>query len=324
MPDLTRFFHSRNCTMLMFLIAVAAACVAWHSGEVTPLADSGGLLCGSPNAWIAGSELSLVVALALMAAVAVCAIALNSVYNFMRDPSALAASLFMAMIMAMPSIAGAFCSGQLMCLLFIGLAAVLFGSYADTAASRRVFLVFFALSAGAMFQYACIYYIPVFLLGMAQMRVFRFKTLLAALIGLITPLWILYAFGYLSAGSIRWPEFYFTIYGGDFLAMLPLLLALVVTVVLGFSAMTGTLMKMLSYNAKYRAFNGFLAIMLLATILFIIIDFINVSVYLPVLILLSAYQMAHYFSLHRSRKSWWAPASVFAAYFLLYLSNYLL
>lgn len=56
--------------------------------------------------------------------------------------------------------------------------------------------------------------------------------------------------------------------------------------------------EMLSYNSRIRAANGFLTTLMLATMLFIFIDYNNIMVYVVLLNILVSYQVGHYFATH--------------------------
>ena len=58
--------------------------------------------------------------------------------------------------------------------------------------------------------------------------------------------------------------------------------------------------------------------------LFSIVDYVNLSVYFPILCLTSAYQMAHYFSIRKPRGGVWVILSILAVYLLLYSACYYL
>lgn len=322
MPRLYRFFNSRNCTALMFLCAVVMTCMAYANGHVDEITGSRGPLFPSPNRWLPPCDLSLVISLVLMAVTAVSFIALNKVYNFMRAPSALTSSLYLLMLASLPLAAGQFYGGGLLCVVLLGVTAILFSCYGDTSTNRRVFLVFFLLSLASMVQYAFMFYIVIAVPGMAQMRLLNFKSLIAAVLGVVAPFWILYGFGLIDFDDIHWPQFESTFSQLSVPDMITVFAAVGITVIVGFAAMCVNLIKILSYNAKFRAYNGFLTLLYIATVIFLIVDYVNLSVYFPTLCLGSAYQVAHYYSVHRQRGAVWIILSLIVLYVAIYAACY--
>lgn len=143
MNRLNRYLHSRNFTALMFVFAAVMTYMAFRCGHVDEITGSRGTVFPSPNRWLPQGEPSLAVSMVLMALTAVSFISLNKVYNFMRAPSALTPSLYFVMLASLPLAAGQFYGGTLMCVVLLGVTALMFSCYGDSSANRRVFLVFF-------------------------------------------------------------------------------------------------------------------------------------------------------------------------------------
>ncbi|MDE6345729.1 MAG: hypothetical protein K2L55_03565 [Muribaculaceae bacterium] len=319
---LNRYFHSRNCTALMFVIAAVMAYMALRSGNVDEITGSRGTVFPSPNRWLPQGGVSLAVSLLLTALTAVSFIGLNKVYNFMRAPSALTSSLYTVMLASLPLASAQFYGGTLMCVVLMGVTALMFGCYGDSSSNRSVFLMFFILSLASLVQYAFMFYIPVAVIGLAQMRIFNLRSIIAVFTGIVCPVWILYGFGVMDFSDIRWPQFTSTLARLSLPGMITVFTAVGLTMILGFTAMCANLMKILSYNAKFRAYNGFLTLLLIFTILFIIVDYTNLSAYFPILCLTSAYQIAHYFSIRRPRGGVWLILSIIVIYLAVYSACY--
>lgn len=322
MNRLSRYLHSRKCTTLTIVIATIVTCVAFLNGHVVEIAGSRGTLFPSPNNWNIPGNLSLIISLALMVATAFTFTTLNKVFNFMRIPSAMTSTLYVVMLTSLPTAAGQFFGGTLLCFVLLGVTALLFSCYADTSATRRVFLIFFILSFASLVQYAFMFYIVVAILGLAQMRILNLRSILAMILGVITPVWILYGFGAMELSDIGWPQFANSISQLTLPGMITVFAAVGVTMVIGFAAMCANLMKILGYNAKFRAFNGFLSLILIFTLLLIIIDNPNIAVYFPLLCLSGAYQVAHYLSVRGPRSVVWTMDSIVILYIAIYAASY--
>lgn len=324
MNRLIRYFHSRNCTALTFVFAAAMTYMAFRTGHVDEITGSRGTVFPSPNRWLPPGELSLVISLAAMALTATSFIALNKVFNFMRAPSALTSSLYITMLTSLPMAAGQFYGGTLMCLVLLGVTALMFSCYGDTSANRLVFLIFFILATASLIQYAFMFYLPVAVLGLAQMRILNLRSIIAAVTGIICPIWILYGLGLMDTADIGWPHFASTFSRLSLPDMITVFAAVGITIGLGFGSMCANLIKILSYNAKFRAYNGFLTLLLISTILLTIVDYNNLSVYFPLLCLAGAYQVAHYFSIRRPKGVAWFILAVIIVYLAVYSACYYL
>ena len=77
--------------------------------------------------------------------------------------------------------------------------------------------------------------------------------------------------------------------------------------------------KIISYNAQTRAYNGFFAMLSLLSILLMLIDFTNFIIYVPILNCCAALQLGHLFTIYESRRSYIGIIAVFVVYFALYL-----
>lgn len=316
--DITAFSHTRKASLLMALIAVAATLVAYMRGDVTPIIGNRGLAFLSANEWLDPGATSLWINLALNIGIVILSTTLNKTFNIMRSLTALWGSLFIVMQCALPMFIGQFYGGTLLCLIMIGIIALMFSVYGYTDRRRRIFMIFFLLSAASFIQYAFMFYIPVLLIGLVQMRALNPRSFVAAFIGIVTPPWILIGSGIISISDLRWPEFISTLTVLDRPEMIHTFSTIGVTVLTGIVFLCGNFMKLLSYNARFRAYNGFLTLLMSATILLIFIDYSNLSIYVPLLNFTAAYQIAHFFSNRRSRGSYIPIALIVMLYLLLY------
>lgn len=318
---LTAFLHTRNCTVLAAVVVTAMTYIAYRSGAVVPIAGSRGLALPSANEWLAEGEVSLWLNLAVNAAIAGMATSLNKAFNIMRSLTGLWGTLFIVFQGALPLVTGQFYGGTLMCVAMLLVMAVMYSCYGDTGRRKRVFLVFLLMSAGTLIQYAYMFYLPVMFAGLAQMRIMDGRSVTAALLGLATLPWILFGCGVLSLGDVRWPEFVGTFSMLDVSDMVMVFVTVGLTALLGIIFLCGNVIKLLSYNARNRANNGFLALLMITTVVLILVDYGNLSIYLPLLSLTSAYQAAHFFSSRRHKSSYIPILLIIALYITLYVLN---
>lgn len=302
--SVTSFLHSRGATTVAALLLALLSVIAFSSGQVVPVGGNRGLALTSTNLWLPHGYLSLFINLALLLGAAAGMLALNKEYNIMRSITSLWASLFLITQCAVPSIDAQLTGGALLTVIFLADTALLFGCYDRPSRRRPIFLLFAILSGVSLFQYGYMFFIPVFIAGLAQMKILSLKSIVAALLGVITPQWILFGTGILSIDDVAWPRFVSSLSVISGREVILLMSAVGATALIGLGFFIGNFMKLLSYNARNRAFNGFLALMLLATVLLLVIDYHNIALYWPLLNLLAAYQTSHFFTSRRYTRSY--------------------
>lgn len=315
----TRFMHSRAGAIMMAGLAVMGARFAAAHGHTGIIHPCGGHVLFPVEGWLASHGADGWANIMLNLLIAFMMIYLNKIYNMLRGITMLHAGIFMIMQMAIPPLLGDMYQGTFLCLTLLACVFLMYPAFSDPAATRNVFLTFCLLSAGVMLQYAFIVYIPVFIIGCAQMRIMSFRTIIAAILGLVTPWWITIGAGMVSTGDIRIPA-PCDIFGDMDASMM---LAIVTTVaVSGFVAVTAwvlNFMKMMSYNAPTRAYNGLITIMMFVTIPAMVLDHGNILTYAPVLNCCASFHIGHFFATHKQDQSYIAIFSTIIIYLSLYV-----
>ncbi len=315
---ISHFLHTRSATVVMSLLAVAGALAALATGRVTDFCGDGGFVMSSPDGWFTGAVASFSVNVAVVVSIAVLSIVINKQFNTMRSLSSLFAGLFMIMVAATPSQLARFNSGSLLAVVFVGAAMLLFSAYQNFSSQRRVFSAFFFLSAGTLCQYAFLLYVPVFLIGMAQMKIFNVRNVMAAVLGLVTPLWILMGFGIITPDDFYLPDISLAWKHYADPAVLTVFVTAVLTAFVGIMFFMMNMIKILSYNSRIRAVNGFMAIAMIATVIFTLFDFNNIATYMPLLSWLAAYQAGHFFATNTNARSYIGVFVLLAVYLGIY------
>lgn len=302
----------------MLIIAALMAGLAYVGGRVEPLGGPIGIGLLPPQEWIASPLGSLIVSWICTVGMGVLILYVNRQFNVLRSLTSLVALMFFVMQMALPSVVDRFYGGDIMGVLSLVNIVLLFSSYADPGCQRRIFLLFLLQTLAAFTDLSYLLYLPVYILGMLQMRIFNLRTLLAAGLGILCPAWVLFGLGILRPDMLRMPEFrmMWQMFGDP--TVIHALVVTGFTIVLGILFTSANLLKILSYNSRVRAFNGFLTLMLGATSLFAVLNFNNFAFYIPILNCLTAYQIAHFFTYRRSRRSYIPILLLVAAYFLFY------
>jgi hypothetical protein len=319
--ELSTALHSRGASFIMMALALTLAGLAYAKGDMVDYDADKGLLLPSPNQWLDDAALSLAASLALNALTVTLMSFINSTFNPFRSMTGLFAGLFFMFQAATPRLMVSLYGGTLTAAVMMTVTVILFSVYGTTDNTRRVFLMGLLLSATATCQYAAAFYLPLVLLGCAEMRVFNLRSLLACIVGVITPFWIIFGLGLRPLDALRWPDFvsYFSALPES--RVLSSAITTGITVALGLLATVFNLFKVLSYNNRARAFNGFLCLTFLATALLMLFDFIDIICYVPLLNCCAAFQIAHFFALHKSRRSYIAILTIIAGYVALSLWN---
>ncbi len=315
---LSLFFHKRSGTAVLAVIALVCAYLSFRNGAPMPLDGDKGLLLQSPNLWFVSGAGSFTLSIVSYGLISFLMLSINRSFNVLRSMTMLFCGMFLIMGLGTPDLMVQFYGGTLMCVVMLLCSVMLFSVYGAPDQTRRIFLLFLIVSLTGMCQYAIFFYIPALLLGCAQMRVLGLRAFLAAIFGIVTPPWVLIGLGIVQVDSITAPDFsnYFSSMGMS--EMLPAVVAVGFTVLLGIGFTIANLFKILGYNAHTRAQNGFFSLMLLFTVLLIFIDYTEAAVYVPMLYCGTAFQIGHYFTLRRTRRSYIPILLIVVSYIAIY------
>lgn len=316
---ISNFFHGKSATALVMVVAVLCCLLAWQRGAVAHISGNLGLGLPAPNGWLPFTPLSALVNMGLSLLMALLFIYINRRFNILRSLTALPGTMFLAMLTALPTVTGQFYGGSLLLLIGLWCLSLLYSVYAEPRGQRQVFLIFFLLSAASFTQAAFVFYMPVFLIGCIQMRILNLRTVIAALLGIITPPWILFGFGIVDPRHMEWPQLVVAWSAFDKAEIAHAMAVTVVTVSAGVVFTVANILKILSYNSRVRAYNGFLTLLEIFTAIFILLNFNNFTFYIPLLDCLVAYQIGHFFTYRRSKRSYIPILLLMLLYFGLYV-----
>lgn len=306
--SVNRFINNRYCLLMMGLMA-AVLSYFFHVSGIGHAPGGAGIW----NTGIAGCSLWAVNALTVLA-VAVMMRVLDKNFAFVREYTVIYAAYFLFSSLCNPSYSVGFPRAAAVNAVLMVCVWVLFGGYQQKGRRSFVFLISFVLSLCSLFDYSFLFYIPVFILGFMQMKIFSFKGLLAILLGLAVPYWIACGSGMLAFDDLRFPrlviskEKYLTEIGLS--GLYRIILAVVVGSVLG----SINLFKLMNYRMQLRSYNGFFTVLALLSIIFIVVDATNFATYLMSLNICVAYQVAHFLTTRKMRRG-------YILFFFLILAN---
>lgn len=121
--------------------------------------------------------------------IAYCLIELNTTFSLIRTRTTLHVTLYLLFFAGFPFL-HTYSNEQWIPLLFIISLFCLFRSYESPYAATPIFHSFLFLGIASLILPQVLYFTPLLYIYMAALRAFTFRTLLAGLIGLLTPYWI--------------------------------------------------------------------------------------------------------------------------------------
>ena len=285
---INEYFNGSAFMVLCAALLVLVAFVARALGAQPPAVEGHGVCFSFKGLLFADGTLSAAVNVLCLLMTGAVLLTVNKVFTFVRSLTHLTASAFYLLALANPSGLVAFNVGTLMCLLAAMTLPLLFSAYQDRHSQHRIFLVFALVATGCMFHYGFLALIPAYLLGFLYMGVLNLKGLLAMLFGLITPYWIVLGLGIVSPAEALAPQWLLM----ERLPMTPLVVLTASAAVLGIVLAAMNLHTILNYRMQPRVYNAFLIILLVLTVVALLLDHRDMAVYLPLLSLMVAVQVA--------------------------------
>lgn len=303
------------------ILLLAGARIAFQTGEVSYFDFDRGIALPSANLWIDSDRLTMIVNTALILATALSWMLVIQFFNPFRALTTLPASFFLLMMLSVPDFTDQLYTGTVLGAVMPLCVALLWSAFADPGALRRIYLIFVILSALSMTQYCFAVYIPVFIVGCFQMKIFSMRTIVAILLGLVTPWWIVFGLGLVSPGDIHLPDsanFFSGFETDEFVSSMAVIGITVLLLIIGWVA---SFMNVLTLNANLRAFNGNISLIGLTTLLAMAIDFGNVPSYLPLLMLIASYELSYMFGINKGKRRFIPILAIMAVYVAIFVNR---
>lgn len=261
-----------------------------------PCEGSPGILFPSAEKWLSSSPLSNhSVNSILILSGGILLLRINNLFSLIQKHTLLLFLFFLLLEVCSPSLS-LLCNGNIMAVVLTMILFPFFSAYQQERA-QPAFLMMGIISLCTLFCPKFAYYIPLFIIGFAQIRYFTLKSLLGAFIGFATPFWVLIGIGIMpfSGLSALIPDFTFhipeTLPFND-----PQFWTIVLTALLGLFSGTATLYTTFNEKRQTRAYNGFINLLSVYSAILLIIDYRNYTLYLPVLNMAVAMQAAFFFT----------------------------
>lgn len=238
-------------------------------------------------------------------------------HNLHHSLSDTYAAMMLLMGAALPAACGALQPGLLLLPVMLLCVALMFGMYQSPDRTRRCMVVFLCLGAGAMVNVGFVLFVPVMFIGLAQMRVFTPRMVAAALIGLLVPYWLAWAFGCITISDFIIPLGYTVPAGDQLLQSLPQVCAVAVTMLAGLITASVNMLVIYTRNARTRALNGLLLILGTVSGIACVADWPNMLFYVPLLCGCTAYQIGLFYSLYAKQRPYMFVLTLMSIYFVL-------
>lgn len=287
--------------VLLAVLLLLASGIAFETGILGEVDSGNGVFYALSGNFIANQELSFALNMVSIMAIVSLTVMLNKAFSFVRAVTFSYASMFLLLEMANPLVCARFYTGTAMCLVMVVGMFVLFASYQQKGLSqRRIFLVFALLSFCCMFQYAFLVLLLAFMVGFFQMRAVDIRGILAMLIGIVTPFWIMIGLGITNPLTAQ-PPLIETIWSSLQLSQVKLVIATTIVVaVLTILLMIVNVFTFMNYRLQKRVYNTFIIVLALLSMGMMCIDYRNMMIYVPILNWCLAVQVAHAFTINSS------------------------
>ncbi len=280
-----------------------------------------GICLLSPEAWGLPPLLSWGINVALMFLMSVTLAMANRRYNFIPTPSNLFSGAWLIMAGTNIVVASHLCTSTLLGLANLLCIITLISQYGQSSFTRGIFFIASTLAWGSMFQYSFLFFIPVYAVCAAVLKLFHWKEFMAMLMGVATPYIILLGLGavspeqfYMPRISYLWdafkgePESVVLIVMAGVTALWTLLLAL------------RNFIPLMTASTAVRAYNVCVTLPGLAMLILMMVDYGNFMAYYLSLAMIGAIQLG-YLTAFGSRRVSPLPYLIHLA---LYLSFFIL
>ena len=321
---INEFYNSRLFLVLTAMAFAVLSFMAWLSGEFPPLDTQGGVLF-EPNHTLVQGIHSYLLSLGITVGAALLLHLLNKVFSFVRTYTFIAASSFLVLQLSVPVASANYYAGTTMCLATLVLAFILFGAYQQSGRSQRsIYLIFTLLAACSTFMYSTLFLVVAFAIGFAQMRAMNLKGFIALLLGLVTPYWILFGLGLVDFTSFRLPQLTRLQSILDIPQAPVVIISIVGVAVLTVVLTVVNMFTIFNYRLQTRVYNAFFTTLATLSLIMMLIDIDNILMYLPILNMCLAIQVAHVFTISKFTKKHFIYSVGLLAALLIYGANFLL
>lgn len=308
----------------MVLAAVVACTMCVLAYFVMPqvrISGNMGLCLPSPNLWPIPPLWSWVANGCLTVFTAIGYGLLNRRYNYIKTSQPIVPALFLVMAASNPFTIQYVSGSTLLCLVNLLCLFILFDCYRLENTTSQIFVISTFISFGSMFQHAFIPFLLAYVAGAIIMKAFRFKELLAMILGLIAPYWIGLGLGLIKLNWFKIPELS-NLFDG-FAPPADLMVIIVgfgVAAFFGFFLSINNSIRLYAGNSRVYALNQTINFVGIISMLGIMLDFSNMMAYATTLYFVFAVQIANLCAQSNFRREWilsLIPAIIYVVLFII-------
>ena len=264
-----------------------------------------GLVFPSPEHWGLPATWGELVNVAVIGLCAPVCYLINKGYSLLKSSLPFWALFYLPLTCANPLVSGHLTGNALLLPTALVMMPVLFSSYRSINATRSTFFAATCISVGSMFQQAFIPFILALVVSCLAMQILRFKELMAMVLGLIAPYWVLLGFGVISLRSFHLPHLS-TIFTAEISTVIfPVLVGYGMLLTISLLLALNNGMKLYAGNAQIRSYNNVINIFGLTAVLGMLFDIDNITAYTGVFNLWVALQFGNLFTLWHLHKAIW-------------------
>ena len=289
---LIRILQSKGVAIIFGLIFfIVSLCVV--NGDATVPRPFDGLVFSGENPFDGSPALSYLLNIVSLGMIALFPVVINRDYRLIKSSTWYYVGIFFLIQLSFRQQLVTFGPASLLALCIGASTWLLFSTYSSPHSGRTVFLIGFIVVGSSLWVAPAIFLLPIFVVGMEQMRILGLKTGLALLLGAITPFWIVWGFELAEPFELMVPVSSLSLADMASQWSVAGLVTFIFIVLASVVALFGVLMKAINYNFMRRAFNAFICLLIITLLILVFIDAGNIPVYITLLNVLSAFQGAH-------------------------------
>ena len=242
-------------------------------------------------------------------------------YNSIKGARNILAIVFPLMTASDPYLMVSLGTPTLLCAASLAIWWILGSTFRSENATQAIFVVATVIALGTMIQYAFLILIPVTLVNLIFLKIFRWREIGAFIMGLVAPYWVGVGLGLLPLDSFHLPTPHHVLLAhlepGD---TVPVLVGTGFAILIGLLIGLNSTIKLYAGNSGVLALNLTIAVTGLGCVAAIFLDYTNLEAYLTTLYMTVAVQIAHLFGLWRVPR----PRLVLSLFGLFYIILYIL
>lgn len=293
--------------MLTVAIMSAIMCVAaCFILKPDPAASTDfGLVLPSPNLWDISPLWSEIINVAIIGLSAPAVFLINKHFSLLKSSLPFWALFYLPLICCNIFVSGRFTAGILLLPTVLAILVALFNSYRSRNATRSIFFIATCISIGSTVQQAFLPLLPASIIGTLIMKALHGKEIMALLLGLVAPYWVLTGFGIITPSDFSMPVLSPLFTSGISPEMVATATGTGVLFAIGLFLSLYNGIKLYAGNSRIRGCNNVVNVFGITATAAMIFDTANLTAYLGIFALWTGLQFANLFTLWNLPRPTW-------------------